>query len=107
MAAEVLAGFPRNGTFGIARADVVAGGALQDFERQELAAVGQGQLAEGRPKEACWDMDGLLGKAGPCPSRDGSSRTRLKKSISVLGTRVRAMDAMRTGGLRGENPAAA
>ena len=46
MAAEVLTRFPRNGTFGIARADVVAGGALQDFERQELAAIGQGQLAE-------------------------------------------------------------
>src|SRR3546814_8016144 len=40
IAAEVLAGFPRNGAFGIARADVVTGGALQDFERQELAAVG-------------------------------------------------------------------
>src|SRR3546814_20272409 len=46
IAAEVLAGFPRNGTFGIARADVMTGGALPDFERQELAAVGQGQLAE-------------------------------------------------------------
>ena len=46
MAAEVLTRFPRDGTFGIARADVVAGGAVQDFERQELAAVGQGQLTE-------------------------------------------------------------
>src|SRR3546814_15260864 len=62
MAAEVLAGFPRNGPFGIARADVVTGGALQDFERQELAAVGQGQLAE----------RGLLGH-GRAPWKSGAS----------------------------------
>src|SRR5690554_801999 len=75
IASEVLAGFPRNGTFRIARADVVTGGALQDFERQGFAAIGQGQLAE----------RGFLGhgwtpwKAGSSPSRDGSSRTRLIK----------------------------
>src|SRR3546814_10378723 len=51
IAAEVLAGFPRNGTFGIARADVMTGGALQDFERQELAAVGQGQRSEEHTSE--------------------------------------------------------
>src|SRR3546814_15155769 len=62
MAAEVLAGFPRNGPFGIARADVVTGGALQDFERQELAAVGRGQLAE----------RGLLGH-GRAPWKSGAS----------------------------------
>src|SRR3546814_9801405 len=49
-------------------------------------------------------MDGLLGKAGPRPSRDGSSRTRWIKSIDVTGTRVRRLDAMRTGGQRGRDP---
>src|SRR3546814_19312493 len=62
MAAEVLAGFPRNGPFGIARADVVTGGSLQDFERQALAAVGPGQLAE----------RGLLGP-GRAPWKSGAS----------------------------------
>src|SRR3546814_18014750 len=49
-------------SFGIARADVMTGGALQDFERQELAAVGQGQLAE----------RGLLGH-GRAPWKSGAS----------------------------------
>src|SRR3989344_1294325 len=64
MAAEVLTRFPRNGTFGIARADVVAGGAVQDFERQELAAVGQGQLTESAER-------GLLGH-GWAPWKSGA-----------------------------------
>src|SRR3989344_1010079 len=65
MAAEVLAGFPRNGTIGIARADVVAGGALQDFERQELAAVGRGQPPQRRA------VRGLL-EHGRAPWRSGA-----------------------------------
>ncbi|WP_459166364.1 hypothetical protein, partial [Achromobacter xylosoxidans] len=72
IAAEVLAGFPRNGTFCIARADVVAGGAMQDFERQELAAMDQGQLAErgllGRGR-APWKKRGLVPHGMAAPAR--------------------------------------
>src|SRR3546814_10019077 len=77
IAAEVLAGFPRNGAFGIARADVVTGGALQDFERQELAAVGQGQLAE----------RGLLGH-GRAPWKSGAS-SRSEEHTSELQSLMR------------------
>ena len=48
---------------------------------------------------------GSLEKQGPVP-HGMAARTRLKKH-QRLATCVRAMDAMRTGGLRGENPAAA
>ena len=60
----------------------MAAALLQDFERQELAAVGQGHRPN-RPKEACWDMDGSLESGAPVLT-GWQLRTRLKKSISVL-----------------------
>lgn len=44
---EVLDGFARDRTFCIGGADVVTGGAVADLQRQALADVDQGEVADG------------------------------------------------------------
>ena len=47
---------------------------------------------------------GSLEKRGPCPSRDGSSRMRLRKASASRGRASADSMRWRTGGWRGENP---